>query len=202
MIRFQKKDGSIVEVENDKVEAFKIEFPEAIVIEPEKKIAEEIKNKKPISHEYISKDNTIVEQNKQKVNKIQRAIKFSNDLKYGKRDNFKQWKDVDIVLDETVDDDMGSTNIETIEDNLLVKVKNLYDKLDLVDITEGVITDVFENLQNLDIVNENNIYAGSYSDFDSKLQDEIRNTAWLKTREESGMNITIQLKWEGPDGGA
>ena len=190
MIRFQKKDGSIVEVENDKVEAFKIEFPEAIVIEPEKKIAEEIKNKKPISHEYISKDNTIVEQNKQKVNKIQRAIKFSNDLKYGKRDNFKQWKDVDIVLDETVDDDMGSTNIETIEDNLLVKVKNLYDKLDLVDITEGVITDVFENLQNLDIVNENNIYAGSYSDFDSKLQDEIRNTAWLKTREESGMNIT------------
>ena len=151
MVRFQKKDGSIVEIEDGNVESFKVEFPEAVVVEQEEvkeQSAEEIKTPKPISKEYVSPENIVINQDKQKVDKIQKAIKFGNDLKHGKRDNFKQWEDIDIELDEIVDDGMGSVNKE------ITQVENLYDKLDLVDITEGAITDVFANLQELDIVND------------------------------------------------
>ena len=187
MVRFQKKDGSIVEIEDGNVESFKVEFPEAVVIkqeEVEKQPAEEIKTPKTVSPEYVSSENIIIEENKQIVDKVQKAIKFGNDLKYGKRDNYRQWEDVDINLDNIVDDGMGSFNKE------ISKVDDLYDKLDLVDVAEGAITDVFNNLQKLDIINEDNKYAGSYSDQNQEIQDEIRDTAWLNTREQSGMNIT------------
>ena len=73
MVRFQKKDGSIVEIEDGNVESFKVEFPEAVVIkqeEVEKQPAEEIKTPKTVSPEYVSSEKIIIEENKQIVVKI------------------------------------------------------------------------------------------------------------------------------------